>query len=89
MLWRRVCAVEACLLCCGGVSSVLWRLGPTCHASVGLLDMVEPERGQIQHLSSLHAAAHRLRPPVLGVLLQVRVQGVQRDPRDLGQRLSW
>lgn len=56
---------------------------PTCDAAVGLLDVVEPEGGQVQHLAGLHAAAQRLRPPVLGVLLQVRVQGVQGDPRDL------
>lgn len=62
------------------------RLRPTCDASVGLLDVVEPERRQVQHLSSLHAAAQGPCPPVLRVLLQVRVQGVQGDPRDLKGR---
>lgn len=62
---------------------------PTCCATLRLLDVVEPERRQVQHLSSLHAAAQWPRPLVLRVLLQVRVQGVQRDPRNLSHRLSW
>lgn len=87
ILRRCDCWLWGVSVCCGGVS-VPQRLPPTCGASLALLDVVEPERGQVQHLSGLHAAAHRPRPPVLGKLLQVRVQGVQRDPRDLGQRLS-
>lgn len=56
----------------------------TCNAAVGLLDMVEPQRRQVQHLPSLHAAAQRPSSAVLRVPLQVWVQWVQRNPRDLG-----
>lgn len=55
----------------------------TCDAAVGLLDVVEPQGRQVQHLSGLHAAAERPRSPVLRVPVKVRVQRVQRDPRDL------
>lgn len=56
----------------------------TCNAAMGLLDMVEPQRRQVQHLPRLHAAAQRLSSAVLWVLLQVWVHRVQRNPRDLG-----
>lgn len=55
----------------------------TCDTAVGLLDVVEPQRRQVQHLSGLHATAQRLSSAVLRVPLQGWVQRIQRDPRDL------
>ena len=55
----------------------------TRNASVRLAYVVEPERGQVEHLSSSHCAVQRLGQSVGGVLLQVWLQGVQGDPGDL------
>ncbi|TNN87356.1 hypothetical protein EYF80_002557 [Liparis tanakae] len=48
----------------------------TCDAAVALLHVVEPEGRQVQHLAGLHAATQRPSFPVLGVSVQVWVQGV-------------
>lgn len=52
----------------------------TSNTAVGLLDMVEPQSWQVQHLAGLHCAVKGLCLAVTGVLGQVWSQGVQWDP---------
>lgn len=52
----------------------------TSNTAMGLLDMVEPQSWQVQHLAGPHRAAKSPCLAVAGVLGQVWSQGVQWDP---------
>lgn len=56
----------------------------TSNAGVGLLDMVEPQGRQVEHLASPHCAAKGLGLTITGVLSQIRGQWIQWDPGYLG-----
>lgn len=56
----------------------------TSNAAMGLLDVVEPQGRQVEHLTSPHCAAKCLGLAITGVPGQVWSQGVQWDPGHLG-----
>lgn len=62
----------------------LWAHLLTGNAAMGLLDVVEPQGRQVEHLTSLHSAAKGLGLTVSGVPGQIWCQGVQWDPGHLG-----
>lgn len=64
------------------VLEVILHVIPEIHSNtaVGLLDMVEPQSWQVQHLAGPHCAVKGLCLAVTGVLGQVWSQGVQWDP---------